>query len=60
MHDLDAQLEVWVDDVQLGSGSVFNSSGEMDVDVTCAKGYKQHLKAIERVFERAATANLRF
>jgi len=60
MHDLDAQLEVWVDDVQLGSGSVFNSSGEMDMDVTCAKGFKQHLKAIERVFERAATANLRF
>ena len=60
MQDLDAQLEVWVDDVQLGTGSVFNSSGEMDVDVTCPKAFKQHLEAIKRVFDRAASANLRF
>ena len=32
----------------------------MDVDVTCAKGYEQHLNAIERIFTRAASANLRF
>ena len=58
MKDLDACLEIWIDDVQLGSSSIVNASGKTSPDDP--KGFDQHMQAIERVLERASTVNLRF
>ena len=55
MADLDALLEIWIDDVQLGTQDVAKS----DSDDT-SSGFDEHIQALERVLERATLANLCF
>ena len=55
MDDLNGTLEVWVDDLQLGTGESEALQGDDG-----PSGFVQHLQAIKRVLERAAAARLRF
>ena len=57
MSDLGAQLEVFIDDLQLGTGDALNAKTGVAED---EEGFHQHLEAIRRVLERARTAQLRF
>ena len=52
MSDLEASLEIWIDDLQLGSGDPEDEGPE--------GGFEEHLEALRRVLERAAVADLRF
>ena len=58
MIELDSILEVWIDDIQLGSGTLDLSKVETEAEEEA--GFRTHLVALERVLARAATANLRF
>ena len=57
MSDLEAILEVWVDDVQLGTGDAQATQSHLSGGVA---GFEQHLAALKRVLDRAASAKLRF
>lgn len=59
MVDVNASLEVWVDDVQLGTGNASNSPDE-PLDGEADRELDDHLIALSRVLERAATAKLKF
>ena len=63
MSDLDAIMEVWIDDVQLGSGSLDDKTAREKDDLDLndgSDGFDQHLEALGRVLKRASLANLRF
>ena len=55
MADLDALLEIWIDDVQLGTLDVAKSDSD-----DSSSGFDEHILALERVLERATLANLGF
>ena len=57
MADLDACLEIWVDDLQVGTGDVCKYTSDESED---DRLFFQHGAALERVFERATVAQLRF
>ena len=62
MGDLDAIMEVWIDDVQLGSGSLDDKAAREKDDLDLndgSDGFEQHLEALGRVLKRASLANLR-
>ena len=54
LGDLNGVLEIWVDDVQLGSGNALDTPADDDVE------FDDHVKALDRILERATNANLRF
>ena len=63
MSDLAAIMEVWIDDVQLGSGSLDDKTAREKDDLDLkdgSDGFDQHLEALARVLKRASLANLRF
>ena len=62
MEDLEAFLDRFVDDVQLGTGNALDSAAwERDAQEQHSDGgFVQHLRALERVLERARVANLKF
>ena len=54
LNDVDGILEIWVDDIQLGTGDVLCNN------VSVEELFDQHLICIERILVRAKVANLRF
>ena len=63
MTELDASLEIWIDDLQLGTGDVNDTAARTHDDVDLndgADGFDQHLKALVRILERAAVVGLCF
>ena len=61
MSDLDAIMEVWIDDVQLGNGSLDDKTAREKDDLDLndgSDGFDQHLGALGRVLKRASLANL--
>jgi len=54
LADVEGILEIWVDDVQVGTGLALGPDDDGEA------GFDQHLIAISRVLERAEVANLRF
>ena len=62
MEDLEAYLDVFIDDVQLGTGDALDLQAwekEQRAD-EAGDGFHQHLPALKRILERARVANLRF
>ena len=55
MADLDAYLDIFIDDLQLGTGSVTESKEDYGED-----SFDQHLSALRRVLQRARSKDLRF
>ena len=55
MDDLDALLEICIDDIQLGAMNMAQSDPS-----DSSAGFAEHIQALERVLERASLANLRF
>ena len=55
MVDLDALLEIWIDDIQLGTMDMAQSD-----PADTSEGFDDHLLALVRVLERATLADLRF
>ena len=64
MEDLEALLEIFIDDLQLGTGDAMDEkqweTARRNADSKTDPGFDQHLTALERVFARARTVNLRF
>ena len=63
MSDLEAYLDIFIDDVQLGTGDALDHDAwarDQDESNDDDDGFHQHLKALERVLARARTAQLRF
>ena len=58
LSDLGGILEVWVDDIQVGTGDAANIEAQPEDGQP--DGFDAHLVALERIFERASLANLRF
>ena len=55
MSDLGATMEVWIDDVQLGSGSLTDGPARERGDLDSSAepdGFDQHLEALGRVLKR--------
>ena len=62
MEDLEAYLDCFIDDVQLGTGDAQDQAAwerEQRED-NPEDGFHQHLAALRRILERARTAKLRF
>ena len=62
MSDVDASLEIWVDDLQLGTGSMSDvAAREIDSSQTNKNdGFAQHVVALTRILARARVVGLRF
>ena len=54
MKDEDASLEVYVDDVQLGTGDALVGDPES------TESFEQHLRALQKILERARVVELRY
>ena len=62
MEDLEAYLDIFIDDVQLGTGDALDLQAwtdEQQSDVQ-GDGFHQHLQALRRILNRARVACLRF
>ena len=63
VSDLDAIKEVWIDGVQLGSGTLDDKIAREKDDLDSndgSDGFDQHFEALGRVLKRASLAKLRF
>ena len=54
MHEQNANLEVFVDDIQLGTGDALADDPSTD------SSFSQHLDALKRIFKRAQCVDLRY
>ena len=62
MDDLEGYLDVFIDDLQLGTGNVVNASpwGQDPTEEDFQKEFERHLEALRRVFNRAREGQVRF
>ena len=62
MVDLKAQLDIWIDDLTLGTGSCDDRDYPLRSDEPSleSRGFHEHLDGLRRVLVRAQKANLRF
>ena len=56
LNDLNGILEIWIDDLQLGSGDVLDPEMEPDNE----SAFEAHLNCLDRILARAEVADLRF